>query len=410
MSRLYRLFPLLQLTLFCAVQTALIPLLLTSPQAYALYPSAPPRDVCVSAPTGSGKTLAYAVPLLEVLRRRTVPALRALIVLPTRDLVVQVRDTLQALIGSSEGALRCAAISGTSNWVSESAALSSSAKDQVDILIATPGRLVDHLDSTPGFTLQHLRFLVIDEADRLLAQSFQSWLPRLLAALEPSSAKAPDTPPRSEEEEEAEPGVVAPAWLRNQAAQKGMHVGSSVPRVSVSGACTQLFSAPTNPAHFTQHVQKLLFSATLTRDPAKIAALELRSARFVAVREAREGGHAIDAADDFALPASLAEHMLIAPASEKPKNLLWLLHRSEKPVRGALAFTKSTESAGRLVKLVEFFEEEWDKRKPEEEEADGEEGEKQERRKVVVADYSSDLSPAERTRILNRFKAGEIDL
>ena len=53
----------------------------------------------------------------------------------------------------------------------------------VDIIIATPGRLVEHLQETPGFTLQHLRFLVVDEADRLLMQSYQDWLSKVLAAV-----------------------------------------------------------------------------------------------------------------------------------------------------------------------------------------------------------------------------------
>jgi ATP-dependent RNA helicase DDX51/DBP6 len=52
----------------------------------------------------------------------------------------------------------------------------------VDILVATPGRLVDHLDKTVGFTLQHLRFLVVDEADRLLSQSYHNWIDRVLDA------------------------------------------------------------------------------------------------------------------------------------------------------------------------------------------------------------------------------------
>ena len=53
---------------------------------------------------------------------------------------------------------------------------------QVDILVATPGRLVDHITSTPNFTLEHLRFLVIDEADRLLDQSYHGWLGKVLKA------------------------------------------------------------------------------------------------------------------------------------------------------------------------------------------------------------------------------------
>lgn len=53
---------------------------------------------------------------------------------------------------------------------------------KVDIVVATPGRLLDHLAQTPGFTLQHLRYLVIDEADRLLNQSYQGWVGKVIKA------------------------------------------------------------------------------------------------------------------------------------------------------------------------------------------------------------------------------------
>ena len=53
---------------------------------------------------------------------------------------------------------------------------------RIDILICTPGRLVDHISSTPNFTLHHVRFLVIDEADRLLDQSYHDWLSKVLKA------------------------------------------------------------------------------------------------------------------------------------------------------------------------------------------------------------------------------------
>ena len=55
---------------------------------------------------------------------------------------------------------------------------------KVDILIATPGRLIDHLQHTRNFSLQHVRFLVIDEADRLLNQSFDGWLSTVQAHID----------------------------------------------------------------------------------------------------------------------------------------------------------------------------------------------------------------------------------
>ncbi len=52
----------------------------------------------------------------------------------------------------------------------------------VDILVCTPGRLVDHIDHTDGFSLEHLRFLIIDEADRLLGQAYHNWLEKIYKA------------------------------------------------------------------------------------------------------------------------------------------------------------------------------------------------------------------------------------
>lgn len=62
-----------------------------------LIPESTPSDYLVSAPTGSGKTLAYCIPLIEILSKRQVTRLRALVVLPTRELVVQVKEVLDAL-------------------------------------------------------------------------------------------------------------------------------------------------------------------------------------------------------------------------------------------------------------------------------------------------------------------------
>ena len=102
--------------LYNLVQTTLLPLLLPlEPQKRSLYlPYDPPCDICVSAPTGSGKTLAYVLPIVEVgtfrdpvnlesddrvqiLSPRAVTRLRALVVLPTRDLVIQVRETFEVI-------------------------------------------------------------------------------------------------------------------------------------------------------------------------------------------------------------------------------------------------------------------------------------------------------------------------
>ncbi|THH30287.1 hypothetical protein EUX98_g3896 [Antrodiella citrinella] len=108
----------LNVTELFAVQTAVIPLLLSEPKQWQLYlPYNTPRDLCVSAPTGSGKTLAYVVPIVEVLSSRTVTRLRALVVLPTRDLVLQVRETFEA-VGKGRG-LRIGTATGQHSFAHE---------------------------------------------------------------------------------------------------------------------------------------------------------------------------------------------------------------------------------------------------------------------------------------------------
>lgn len=147
--------------------------------------ASPAHDICICAPTGSGKTLSYALPVLQALSGCAVPRLRALVVLPTRDLAVQVFGVLAGLCPAL-GLAACLA-AGKASLAAEAQLLASGG---VDILVATPGRLIAHLEGTPGFTLRHLRFLVVDETDRLLRQAYQGWLPKAMAALSGGGAAA----------------------------------------------------------------------------------------------------------------------------------------------------------------------------------------------------------------------------
>ncbi|KAH7909502.1 DEAD-domain-containing protein [Hygrophoropsis aurantiaca] len=372
----------LGITELFAVQTALLPFLLPkAPLQRCLYmPFDPPRDVCVSAPTGSGKTLAYVIPILEILSSRTVTHLRALVVLPTRDLVTQVRETFEA-IGKGHG-LKIGVATGQHSFAHEQAQLIADKSSQlrggsskVDILICTPGRLIDHLTGTPNFSLQHLRFLVIDEADRLLAQSFQDWLAQVLAATRPALHHQP------------------------QALSRG-HVSTEIPFADALApnflGCLQANSFVADNDE-TKHssCQKLLFSATLTRDPGKLAALDLRSPQYFVVQSDTAAG--IDepvgvVTDRFTMPATLNEHMIVCESSQKPLLLFHLIQNHN--VRNALVFTKSSESTARLVKLFQCFEA----------------ARASEERATVIRAYSSDLAAGERKIILDKFKAQEVDI
>ncbi|PWN47394.1 DEAD-domain-containing protein [Violaceomyces palustris] len=370
-----------------AVQVSVIPALLSPPHSHSLYrPFDPPRDICVSAPTGSGKTLAYTVPIVEVLRSRHIVRLRALIVLPTRDLVGQVRSTLEQV--SKGSGLKIGTATGHHSFSHEQAQIMDleTGEPAVDVLICTPGRLIDHLENSNGFTLQHLRFLVIDEADRLMNQSFQEWMRRVFDATEPPRREKSDfsqgsLPPLPER-------PMAPYWLEN-----------------LQGPGFGWAENVHHPVSIHQlGVQKLLFSATLTKNPAKIAALGLRDPHYITVKESRpdQADHALSEGS-YALPSTLTEHMIVTSSHEKPLQLLRLLHLTTNPVRRALCFTKSVESASRLVKLVEIFEDLWGR--------SCHVGDTSARReRIRVCDYSSDLRASARQQILKRFNDGEIEL
>ena len=133
---------------------------------------------------------------MQILSQRVVTRLRALVVLPTRDLCIQVKETFETFVKGTD--LKIATSTGQNSFAHEQTILVGESHSnpnsprilgghsRVDVLITTPGRLIDHIKSTPNFTLQHLRFLVIDEADRLLNQSFQDWLFHILNAIHPS--------------------------------------------------------------------------------------------------------------------------------------------------------------------------------------------------------------------------------
>ncbi|KAG0362492.1 P-loop containing nucleoside triphosphate hydrolase protein [Gamsiella multidivaricata] len=325
-----------------AVQTAVIPVLMRARHLGDVRKA--PGDLCVSAPTGSGKTLAYVLPIIEILSQRVVTRLRALVVLPTRDLCIQVKETFETFVKGTD--LKIATSTGQNSFAHEQSILVGEAHatgsqvlgghSRVDILITTPGRLIDHIKSTPNFTLQHLRFLVIDEADRLLNQSFQDWLYHILTAIHPSP-------------ERRLLGVNGSETIQVKQDQYGFPIHDAI----APGFLSSFFQLPESDVEDPKalSVQKLLFSATLTRNPAKIASLQLSDPQYVAVQE---GGQDGDDKQKYTTPAGLTENMVVCETSEKPLMVLHLLHHLN--VRSALCFTKSVESAHRLYKLVQLYE------------------------------------------------------
>lgn len=283
-----------------AVQTRVVPFVLTQNKSVAPEPL---RDVLVNALTGSGKTLAYVTPIVEVLQTRTVPKIRALIVVPTRPLCIQVYGVFASLCEHTD--LRVLALGqDVKQPIREEQELLRHVTP--DILVSTPGRLVDHLRQMPELSLGHLRFLVVDEADRLLNQSFDAWTEILRDRISADAIRV--RPVRRDNDPYRM--LVAP-WGRPP--------------------------------------QKLVFSATLTRDPGKLMQLGISPNPQIFVLS-EEGVQS-----QFSVPQGLTEHMIrIDSLPEKPLVLVQQL-LVQNIVQNAIVFVKSSQSASRLAELVRIL-------------------------------------------------------
>lgn len=311
------------------VQATVIPLLID--QAHRHY-----GDLCVSASTGSGKTLSYVLPMDQSLERESPARLRGLIVVPTRELVKQAREAFEACgsnlrIGTAVGnvalkdeqhkLIRWDQVYKPENYIAnQQRALTGSDWDNfdllkykdevnrsgaslpqyiqmpqpnVDVLITTPGRLVDHIRQTEGFSLRHLQWLVVDEADRLLNESFQEWASVLMAELDKAKT------------------------------------------VNLGGPVMEKIGHPLR----SSGPKKVILSATLTNDITKLNSLRLDNPKLVAIglKEA-ESAETAKESEQFVLPSSLEEHYVPVDGSEKPIHLMRLiLQEINKTTWGSLA-------------------------------------------------------------------------
>jgi superfamily II DNA/RNA helicase len=147
-------------------------------QALTIADAVAGRDVCGKAKTGSGKTLAFGLPLLMRTPRAEPKHPRSLVLVPTRELAVQVTDVLEPLGKAID--LRVAAVYGGTDLERQVTALARG----IDVVIATPGRLIDLADRR-ALRLDDITSLVVDEADRMADMGFMpqvEWLLRRMTA------------------------------------------------------------------------------------------------------------------------------------------------------------------------------------------------------------------------------------
>uniref|UniRef100_A0A182RJL1 ATP-dependent RNA helicase n=1 Tax=Anopheles funestus TaxID=62324 RepID=A0A182RJL1_ANOFN len=317
-----------------------------------------PRDVCISSPTGSGKTLAFVVPVVQLLMHRVAPAVRALVILPVQELAQQVFQVFQKLCEGTN--IRPVSLSRGTQLVTEQNKLvkycNGEYVSKVDIVVTTAGRLIEHLHSTKGFTLRHLRFLIVDEADKVMYQIQNDWLYHLNKHVKQESDE----------------------YLLG--------------RTSELLSQTELFDRARQP-------HKLLFSATFKRDAEKLKTLKLFHPKlFTAVIDPKERTEmAQQTASEqleprrgnfigqYTTPLELKEFVCMTQQHNKPLTLYSIIR--EKGYRRFLVFTNGINNSHRLSFVLQrLFGTE-----------------------MVIEEWSSSLSPATRKSVLSRFSMGTVN-
>eukprot|EP00579_Thalassiosira_antarctica_P013948 CAMPEP_0201938366 /NCGR_PEP_ID=MMETSP0903-20130614/41264_1 /ASSEMBLY_ACC=CAM_ASM_000552 /TAXON_ID=420261 /ORGANISM="Thalassiosira antarctica, Strain CCMP982" /LENGTH=579 /DNA_ID=CAMNT_0048479621 /DNA_START=6 /DNA_END=1745 /DNA_ORIENTATION=+ len=140
------------------------------------------KDVIGAAKTGSGKTLAFLLPIVELLHNAKFGSRNgtgAIVISPTRELAMQIYGVCKDLVTNGKHNQTYGLIMGGANRRTEAERLVKG----VNIIIATPGRLLDHLQNTKGFVFRNLLAFVMDEADRILEQGFEDDLRSIIKAL-----------------------------------------------------------------------------------------------------------------------------------------------------------------------------------------------------------------------------------
>lgn len=138
------------------------------------------KDIVAGAVTGSGKTAAYMIPIIErlVYKPTKVASTRVIVLAPTRELAIQVCDVGKN-IGRYVNNLTFGLAVGGLNLRQQEQQL----KARPDVVVATPGRLIDHIRNSASFSLDALEILIMDEADRMLDEGFQAELTEILSLI-----------------------------------------------------------------------------------------------------------------------------------------------------------------------------------------------------------------------------------
>jgi ATP-dependent RNA helicase RhlE len=328
-------------------------------QQQAIPPVMAGRDVMGLAQTGTGKTAAFALPILQRLLEGPRRKVRALVVAPTRELAEQINDTFRALGKKTRN--RSMTLYGGVNINPQIRGL----KEGVEIVVACPGRLLDHL-SQGNIDLQGLEVLVLDEADQMFDMGFLPDIRRLLKQLPPkrqtllfSATMPPDI------------RALANDILTDPVT---VQVGNTAPPVTVSHALYPVAQHLKTPLllellRHTDTESVLVFTKTkyrakrlgeqLAKAGYRAASLQgnlSQNRRQEALDGFRSGAHQILVATDIAargIDVSQVSHVINYDIPDTAEAYVHRIGRTGRAARSGDAFTMVTAEDSVMVRTIE---------------------------------------------------------
>lgn len=275
------------------------------------------RDVLVRSQTGSGKTLAFALPIVQKLQeirpKLTRDAgIQALIIVPTRELAIQVYELFVKLLKPFTWIVS-SYLSGGEKRKAEKARL----RKGINILVGTPGRLVDHLLHTESFKLDQVQWLVLDEADRLFELGYEIDVKKIVDVLN------------------AKPSVAGGSSVVVSAEDKK----NPFAKIDKNAGIQEIVTGATGDSK----LQSVLLSATLTASVRQLAGLTLKNPLYIDTSDCTEDAvlksntfkEAIDEAvadETIVIPATVAQSYILVPPKLRLVTLAGLIAvESKKP-------------------------------------------------------------------------------
>ncbi|KAJ2505503.1 ATP-dependent RNA helicase dbp7 [Coemansia sp. RSA 2052] len=313
---------------------------------------APEHDVFIQAATGSGKTLTYLLPIIHRLLQATATAISgappsrelgtfAIVLTPTRELAQQVYETAQTLVhmpiskdsGKKSHWMVPGIVIGGDKKQSEKGRL----RKGVTILACTPGRLLDHLENTKSFLVDNLRWLVLDEADRLLELGFEETLTKILALLD----------------EKAKQRV-------RVLGRRSMTTAPALPKRRINVLCSATLRDNVKKLANESLVNPKYINAKRTYDDVEQAAEEARPSKARKLATSDESMDSLAAADDdddeenFSVPSQLVQKAVIVPAKLRLVTLVAQLKNTfrKQPTSKIIVFLSCKDSVDFMYFLL----------------------------------------------------------